>query len=144
MNIDSYKYLWDGSESGWELQLIDKTEWILTLEFSTEGPTKKEMLAIHSTIPEFKNKKLPEIYKELKGLGSYQVKKEFSNLELRCIVEDAKEKGHNLSQTAHQAGGYLPIKNGNQALLIEDNEILAHVVKKMLENGIKVSKIHVD
>ena len=144
MNIDEFKYLWDGSEPGWFLQHIDHVVWHLIIRFDKNGPSNQEMIKLHKIVPELSLKKVASIYKDLKGRSNYRTQENYGNLESRKLYSQATELGLNAELESEQNGGYLPISKDNLALIIEDHSLANMVVKKMVEAGVKIEEIHID
>lgn len=144
MNIEEFKYLWDGSEPNWSLQHIDHVVWHLVIHFGEMGPSTHEIIKIRKIVPELKSKKVTSIYQELKGHSIYRTQEKYGNLESRKLSSQASELGLNVELESEQIGGYLPISKDNSALIIEDDCLAKMVVEKMIEAGVKVVDVHVD
>jgi len=145
MNIEQYKYLWDGSEEGWVLHHIDHVVWNITYLFSSEGPSKDEIVALRKVVPELKNQSLSVVLKKVKGVQDYKVSYPYGNIEAKRLEHEAANLGLKYKLNAVQIGGYLPVSKENIALLIEDDKTSAAVCKKMLEVGVPViCHTHVD
>ena len=144
MNIESYKYLWDGSEPEWILQYHDHIVWHIEFNFEGSGPNKNQIIQMHKIIPELHKEPLPVVYKILKGKHIYRTKEHYQNIEIKELERLCSELDFNFTTESKQIGGYLPISKDNYALLIEDEQIEKQVIKKMLESGVKVEIIHVD
>jgi hypothetical protein len=145
MNIEKYKYLWDGSEEGWTLHHIDQVVWIITYLFSSKGPTKDEIIALHKLVPSFKDKSLSFVLKNVKCVREYKDEYQYGNIEAKRLEGEINVLGLNYKTEAVQAGSYLPVSKDNMALIIEDKQTSIAVSKKMLEAGVPViCHTHVD
>jgi hypothetical protein len=145
MNIEQYKYLWDGSEEGWVLHHTDHVVWNITYLFSPEGPSKDEIVALRKVVPEFKNKALSLVLKKLKGVQDYTDESPYGNIEAKRLESKIGSLGLKYKINAEQIGGYLPVSKDNMALLIEDEKTSIAVCEKMLEAGVPViCHTHVD
>lgn len=144
MSIDELKYLWDGSEPGWELAHVDSVEWHLTFDFDVAGPTQAEIINLRKVVPELMHLKLPLVYKELRGVAQYVTLQGFGNMEAHKLEAQARELNLRVKKEDKQTGGYLPVLNGKNALIIEDEELLRSVVEKMIAAGVNIIEIHAD
>ncbi|WP_299407268.1 hypothetical protein [Acaryochloris sp. IP29b_bin.148] len=144
MSIEEFKYLWDGSETGWFLQHIDRVEWRLIFYFGKTGPSNLELIKLHKIVPELKSLKITSIYNNLKGHAIYRTQEKYGNIESRRLFEQASALGLNVDLESKQVGGYLPISKDNCVLIIEDDNLANRVVGKMIEAGVEVVEIHVD
>lgn len=54
-NLVDYSYLWDSTDDGWVLLYINRDVLLLTVKFSAEGPSLKEVAALRTAIPEFRS-----------------------------------------------------------------------------------------
>jgi hypothetical protein len=145
MNIEQYKYLWDGSEEGWALHHTDHVVWNITYLFSPEGPSKDEIVKLRKVVPEFKNKALSLVLKKLKGVQDYTDESPYGNIEAKRLESVIGSLGLKYKMNAEQIGGYLPVSKDNMALLIEDEKTSITVCEKMIEAGVPViCHTHVD
>lgn len=144
MSIEEFKYLWDGSETGWFLQHTDHVIWHLIFYFEKTGPSKQELSKLHKIVPELKSLKITSIYNNLKGHSIYRTQETYGNIESRRLFEKASALGLNVDLECKQIGGYLPISKDNFALIIEDDNLANRVIEKMIEAGVEIIEIHVD
>ncbi len=145
MNIEDYKYLWDGSQPGWALHYTDHVVWHLIFNFGYNGPGKKTIVKLHGFVPEFQNEKLPFVYKKVKGKSKYRTERYYEHIiEAKELERKAYDVGLNIELEPCQIGGYLPMYNRNIALAIDDDEMAKEIEKKMLEAGVKVIEEHDD
>ena len=144
MSIDDYKYLWDGSQPGWELQRIDKIIWRVVFKFGESGPSKKEIVDLHKLLPEFKSKSVTEVYKILYDQSFYQLQDMLGNIEARSIYEEASKLGIMVEIESIDDSDYLVVFKDDHALIIDDNELYKLVVQKMIDKNVKVNIVHID
>jgi hypothetical protein len=144
MSIEDYKYLWDGSQPGWELQHHDHTDWYLVFEFTGSGPSKEEIANMHKCVPELREEKLPHVYRILKGTSSFRTSEPVGNIEAREMHRTARELDLKVTMEAQQISSYLPIYKEKQVLLIEDGDLSQQIAKKMIEAGVPVVEVHID
>ncbi len=144
MNIEKYKYLWDGSQPGWVLHHDNHVVWHLIFNFGDNGPEKDTIVKLHGFVPEFQNEKLPVVYKKVKGTSKYRTERYYGKIEAKELERKAVDLGLNIKLEHRQFDVYLPIYNNNIALAIDDDEIAKEVGKKMLEAGVKEIYTHVE
>jgi hypothetical protein len=143
-SLDEYRHLWDGSESGWTLQRFDRIEWCITFHFSPSGPNKSEIAALRKLLDEFRNLPVSDVWQQLRGRSTFTLPREVGNIDMRELIDCARELGLNVTADSIDRGGYLPIHNDESALLIEDDEIAVQVAERMIAAGVPVTEVHVD
>jgi len=142
--IDEYRYLWDGSEPGWRLRETDFTVHYISFCFGECGPSKADVLALRRLLDEFRDRPMHEVWNQLRGSESYTIPRDFTNLEMRSLVERAERAGLTVTLDGEQRGGYLPISADGGALIIEDDELAKAVAEKMIAAGVPVEHEHID
>ena len=144
MTIDTYKYLWDGSELGWALQYIERVIWKMEVHFVDGKPTKAELLVMHRLLPELRAQSISKVYACLAGESKYVSPNEYGSLEARKLSTEAKQAGLNVLLFSDDRSSYIPIKNGKTALVIDDGALAELVVKKMMDAGVPIKTVHID
>lgn len=144
MSVDDYRYLWDGSEPGWTLQRFDRTAWSVSFDFPETGPTQASILALRKLLDELRDVPLPQVLRQLRGKSSYTLPRELGNIEVRQLMDAARELGLEVTTEAVDHSGYLPISADGVALIIEDDDLSTRVAERMLTEGVPITEVHVD
>lgn len=144
MPIDEYRHLWDGSEPGWTLHRVEHIAWSVSFSFSETGPTPSEIVALRKLLDEFRNSSMPAVLQQLRGQSTYMMPYELGNIEMRQLVDSARELGLEVKAESIDRGGYLPVSSEGHALIIEDDDISAQVKERMIAAGVPITDVHVD
>lgn len=142
--IDEYRHLWDGSEPGWKLHRVHCTVWRMTFRFSDSGPTGSEVLSLRRLLDAFRDQPMTEVWAQLRRRPSYAVGHELSEIEMRRLAERARQASLRFTAEPIDRGGYLPIAPDGSALIIEDDDLAARVIRRMLDAGVPVEMIEAD
>jgi len=144
MSIEKYRYLWDGTEDGWELHEINRTSWNLIFLFEVNGPTTEQITKLRKLLPELQSISSTEAFRLLKGKSKIESKVIFSNIAIQQIKRQAEAMALNFEVNATEQKSYLPTRNGTQVLVIENEELANQIVLNMKRAGIKVVESYVD
>jgi hypothetical protein len=140
-NLVDYSYLWNSTDDGWVLLCINRDVLLLTVKFSAEGPSLKEVAALRTAIPEFRSMSPGKAFAALKGKTEVSLG-QFESKEGRHLVERCKACGLVLDTVSKNQSGYLPFnEKTNMTLLIEDNWLAEQVYREALAHGIRVRHV---
>lgn len=142
-DLDQFQHLWDGTEPGWEVHRIHNTRWIATYKFAATGPTLKEVISLRSLLDEFTDLPMSEVWEQLRGKEQYEAKGTMGNIEAHALPPKAKQFGLRVELTSRAGGGEIPV-SPQGALLIENGDLAAKVIAKMLEAGVPVREFFPD
>ena len=144
MSIENYKYLWDGTEDGWALQEINRTSWKLIFLFESVGPTMEQITKLRNLLPEFKGKASAQVLKILKGKSQFEPEAAFGNISIQKMKNLANAAGLSFKINAIECKSYLPTRNGNQVIVIENEELAFQIAQNMKKAGVKVVETYID
>lgn len=142
-NVAALCACWDGSEDGWSVMELEHAEWVITVEFPPPGATVGDVAKLRRIVPELATLTASAACGLLNGAVSFELPREFGNIEHRRVLEDLKDEGITARSHGRQRGGFSPMRNG-KALLIESDDVRARVVANMLRVGVPVQRVHVD
>ena len=138
---EQYRYLWDGSEPGWVLALVNRPCVKLSLEFDSAGPSVKEIKSLRLVVPTYGELSATEVLTKLRGKASLDLG-EFKSYEVRHIAESCRKQGLLVTEIVEGRLGYLPTNELTKiVLVIEDNELSQQVNDEALRNGLVVRHI---
>ena len=144
MNLQEYTYLWDGSQPGWTLTILDHVIWNFRFQFGAGGPSKSDIINLHKLLPEFERESLPHVYSILKACTSYTSKECLGNIEARHLSASAASLGLKVIFDSHNRGFYKANSENGKELTITDMVLGAMIAAKMKEAGLPVQETHVD
>ena len=144
MTLDEYRHLWDGSEPGWTLHRFDRTVWRITFSFASNGPSQSDIIALRKLLASLCSKPISQVLAQLRGQAAYELPNELGNIEMRNLMDTARELGLQPNAESIDRGGYLPVHSDGSAMIIEDDAESALVAEQMLAAGVPVTEIHVD
>jgi len=144
MSIENYKYLWDGTEDGWTLQEINRTSWKLIFLFESVGPTMEQITKQRKLLTELAGKSSAQALSILKGKRQFEPEAAFGNISIQKMKNLASATGLSFKTNAVERKSYLPTRNGNQVVVIENEELAFKIAQNMKKAGIKVVETYVD
>lgn len=136
-----YAYLWRNPHDGWVLLRINRHVLSLTVKFSAEGPTLREVAAMRSAVPEFGAMPPAAAFAALKGRSEVPLG-HFESKQGRHLSEKCEAHGLMLETVAKDQSGYLPFnEKTGMSLVIEDNALAEQVCREALAHGISVKHV---
>ena len=109
MTLDEYRHLWDGSEPGWTLHRFDRTVWRITFSFASNGPSQSDIIALRKLLASLCSKPISQVLAQLRGQAAYELPNELGNIEMRNLMDTARELGLQPNAESIDRGGYLPV-----------------------------------
>ena len=141
--LESLSYLWDGSETGWTLQVTRSRTSRVTFVFSEAGPSSREVIALRQLLPEFRDRPTSEVWARLKRCPTYTCEATLFGLETHQLLRRAVEFGLRTEAVTTHHVHYLPIRDGC-ALTIEDDHLSKCAAENMIRAGVPLIPVEHD
>ena len=141
--LETYAYLWDGSEPGWKLHWTSCLMWRIRIVFSGLRPTTSELRALRKLLPELRALTVREAVTTLSAKSHYDLPEPVGNIEKGRIVNRANALGLEAVTTVEDCSLGLPVRGG-MMLLIEDDAIARQVCERMKAAGVPMEHSEVD
>lgn len=140
-HIEDYAYLWDGTDPGWIILDTCQQYAEVSLVFSAQGPSLRDVADVRSTLPAYAQKTATEVWTDLKGrarlpLGTLELR------EARELADRCLRLGLTIEIVARDASSRLPYHESRKlALVIEDAELSESVCRTAIEHGVRIDRI---
>lgn len=139
--MNSYSFLWDGTETGWVLLHISRWMSSLTATFDDGGPCPREIQALRRAVPSIGAMPASEAIGQFAGRKSV-VLGEFEDREARRIAKELHGHGVQIQHQTIDRSSYLPFNELNQhAMIIEDDIVARDVTDEALRRGVLVRHV---
>ena len=124
-------------ESGkWELHVSHYSRQRIYLVFPAGRPTVSELLAVRSLLPLFSEAPITKSKNEVGNLAEFFVD-DFSSLEGRRFVGDARARGLHTRVEGRSCTSYLPVLlDGSGVTVIDHDELMLLIGAEMIRRGV--------
>lgn len=141
--LDSVKYLWDGSEPGWRLQIAYRSEEHFTFLFSPNGPSLREIMALRRLLPELCEVPVARVFTLLKGQTRFARDVLLCSRAAWILRQAAAAEGLRFETVWKDCTSYLPTRAG-EAMLIRDDALARRIAERMIQAGVPVDHVAAD
>ena len=136
--METYNYLWDGSEPGWVILRHTEDRVSLTVVFGNDGASVKDIMALRKVVPTLAQMSASEALHDLRGIKSFGLG-EFDSVEWPALDKKCRELGLTPQKTGCQHTHDLLVnEKTGQTLIIEDATLAKQVIDEAIKRGLAI------
>lgn len=136
--VESYAYLWDGSDPGWVLNHLYGHYIDLSLTFGPTGPSNRELMAVRRTVLAYKSLPVIQVSAQLRGSLSLSLGR-FMSDQARMIASECRKVGLRVVEKVINAPRFvLTNEIAGTIMLIEDDLLANEIFAAAIHHGVPV------
>jgi hypothetical protein len=140
--LDDFAYLWDGSQSDWEVERTHYDLWKVEVVFDT-APNVEQARALRRLFPHVRDLGARDAFRMLANATRVGAPGLLSGIEANELARRAAELRLEVEMEAFDHGSMVPVRHG-VVLAIEDPELAREVCRRMLAAGVPVVEVEAD